>query len=208
MAKEYRDIVNPITPRDWFLYYLFTDGDFSSIRNAWRTAIDDVESGEPGHKGLPFLEQEKITDRYAELLSDRFNINIETALSGLRFSTMNRTINKHRVPTAEIDGDRIVISVGAGTKLEDIEHLWNIRITTLQEKLPSYISQREVPASEPLIAYLIHRELRKGRKLTEIHQEYQMGTLDSRIPSRNRWTDINEFRRHYNATVKGLIRTS
>ena len=206
MAKEYRNTVNPITPRDWFLYYLFTDENFAAIRKRWRAEINDIESGEPGRSGLPFLKQEKITDQYVAVLCERFDINKETAVDGLRYTKWNRTLNKNRVPTAEIDGDRITINVGPGTKFEDIENLWNIRITSLQKKLPGYVSQREVPASEPLIAYLVHKELLKGRKLTEIHQDYQMGTLDSRLPSRNRWADVNEFRRYYNVTVKGLIR--
>lgn len=208
MTKQYRDIVNPITSRDWFLYYLFTDADFVSIRKQWRDKINNIESGEPGKEGLPFLEQEKITADYASLIVETFNITRETAIKGLAYIEGGRILNKDRIPTAEIENDRIKVSIGAGTRFEDIEHLWRIQITSLQEKLPGYKSQRETPASDPLIAYVIHRERLKGRKLTEIHNDYLVGNLDDRLLAGDKWIDVNDFRKYYEKTVKGYIQRS
>jgi hypothetical protein len=208
MAKEYRDIVNPITPSDWFLYYLFTDENFVLIRERWRNEIDDIESGEPGQEGLPFLEQERITTDYVSLVVETFDTTRETAIKGLVFTEHNRTLSKDRIPTAAVENDRIKVSIGANTRFEDLEHLWRIQITTLQEKLPGYRSQRDTPSSDPLVAYLIHRERLKGRKLTEIHKDYLTGNLDRRLLAGDKWIDVNDFRKYYEKTVKGYIQRS
>ena len=206
MPKKYRDIINPITPRDWFLYYLFTDEDFVSIRKQWRVEIDDIESGEPGREGIPFLEQEKITKRYVNLLSKKFRLNEDVAIKGLAYTEWSRALNEDRIPTAKIDGDRVTISVGVDTRLEDVEHLWNIYVTSLQEKILGRKPGRAVPANEPLLAYVIHKNLLKGRELTKVHKEYLDGSLDSRILPGERY-DLNDFRKYYKRTVKGYIKT-
>lgn len=205
MAKDYRDIVNPITAADWFLYYLFTDEDYTAIRNRWRNEIDDIDSGLPGKAGLPFLEQENITNEYVKLITKTFRINKETALQGLTYTANNRALNKHRIPTAKIENDRITISVGASTRLEDLEHLWNIQIVSLQEKLPNYKSQRDTPATDPFVAYIVHKERLSGRKLTEIHSDYLIGKLDTRLQPGDKWIDVNDFRKYYDKTVKGYV---
>lgn len=208
MAKEYRDIVNPITSRDWFLYYVFNDPAFITTKKRWQAEIYDVEAGEPGVDGLPFLEQEKITRRYIKDLGNKFNITDDTVRKGLSYTLDGRVLNRERVPFAKIENDRIVISIGSSTRLEDIEHLWNIQILSLQEELPSYSSQRDVLASEPLVAYLVHSERLKGRTLTDIHKAYLAGTLDVRLSAGNKWLDVNDFRKYYDKTVKGYVRTS
>ena len=204
MAKEYRDIINPVTPSDWFLYYLFTDEEFTSIREQWRTEMNDIESGEPGSEGLPYLEQEDITARYTDLLHKKFGLDKQDAIKGLAYVEGGRTLNRDRIPTAKVEDDRITISIGGGTRLEDIEYLWNTYIVTLQEKLPGYHTQRSMKANEPLLAYIVYQNKLKGRKLSEIHKEYLDGTLDERLAPGER-LDVNDFRKYYIKTVKGHI---
>ncbi len=204
MAKKYRDITNPITLRDWFLYYIFTDEDFVSIRKQWRTEINDIESGEPGKDGLPFREQEIITESYIQRVCDKFKINRDVALKGLRYEAWSRVLNKDRIPTATVDGDRINISIGAETRLEDIEHLWDIYAESLQKKLPAYQSKRTPKAEQPLLAYVIHKKSLDGNKMTHIHECYVKGTLDDRIPAHPE-SVIEDFRKYYKKVVQGYI---
>lgn len=204
MAKRSRDIYNPITASDWFLYHLFNDRDFVEIRKQWQAEINDVDQ-EPGQEARQRAEIDEITTRYIEPLRQKFSINEATACKGLIYKKRNRTLNGDRVPVAEIRGDRVIISIGASTKLEDIESLWTPWISTLQSKLPNYSSQREKPSAEPLLAYIVYKELRKGRTLTDIHTAYQNGLLHSEMPESGKWLDVNDFRKYYDAVVKGYI---
>lgn len=204
MAKRSRDIYNPITARDWFLYHLFNDKDFVEIRKQWQLEINDVDQ-EPGLEDKQRAEIEEITARYVESLRQKFGINKVTARKGLTYKKHNRTLNADRVPVAEIRGNRVIISIGANTKLEDIEDLWGVWISHLQSKLPNYDSQREKPSDEPLLAYTIYKELRNGHKMTEIHTAYKGGVLHSEIPESNKWLDVNDFRKYYKSIVKGYL---
>lgn len=204
MAKAYRDITNPITSRDWFLYYLFTDEDLASIRKQWRVEIDDIESGEQGKNGLPFLEQETITDYYVELVGAKFNTTVDIAFKALRYEEWSRILNEDRIPKAKIDGDRITISVGSETRLEDIEHLWSIYVEDLQKRLPTYQSKRTPKAEQPLLAYVIYKKLLDGSSMSHIHEDYVKGTLDDRIAAHPD-SVIEDFRKYYKRVVQGYI---
>jgi len=204
MVKYRRNIYNPITPRDWFLYYLFHDNNFVTIRKQWRAAISDIDQT-PGQEKREHAEMDKITRYYIELLCQKLNINEMTALMGLRYTRHNRVLNKDRVPTAAIQGDHIVINIGANTKLEDIEGLWNIWITRLQRQLPNYDTSREIPTDEPLLIYAIHKQLLKGRKMTEVHAAYLNGTLHGNLQAGDKWLDVNDFRKYYHKVVKGYV---
>lgn len=204
MAKHQRNIYKPITASDWFLYHLFNDSGFMAIREQWQSEINDVDQ-EPGQEDKQQTEMEEVTIRYIESLRQKFNITEEAARKGLRYKEHNRTLNGDRVPIAEIRGDRVIISIGANTKLEDIEGLWTPWISLLQSKLPNYSSQREKPSDEPLLAYTVYRELSRGRKLTEIHEAYLNGTLHNDIAVSNKWLDVNDFRKYYHGVVKGYV---
>lgn len=204
MTKKYRNIIDPITSREWFLYYLFTDEDFVSIRKQWRAEINDIESGQSGKNGLPFLEQEVITERYTQQTSNKFKITANTALKGLRHEESSRVLNEDRIPTATVDGDRINISIGAETRLEDIEHLWNIYAEDLQKKLPAYKSKRTAKAEQPLLACVIHKKSLNGEKMAYIHECYVKGTLDNRIPAHPE-SVIEDFRKYYKRVTQGYI---
>lgn len=204
MAKQYRDIVNPITSREWFLYYLFTDEDFASIRKQWRVDLGDIESGEPGQNGLPFLEQEIITEGYIQKVCSRFKITIDIALKGLRYEAWSRVLSEDRIPTATMDGDRINISIGAETRFEDIEWLWNVYAEDLQKGLPTYQSKRTPKAEQPLLAYVVYKKSLDGGKMSYIHESYVNGTLDDRIPAHPE-SVIEDFRKYYKRVVQGYI---
>lgn len=204
MAKRSRDIYNPITARDWFLYHLFNDRDFVETRKQWQLEINDVDQ-EPGQEVRQRAEIDEITARYVEPLRQEFGINEVTARKGLTYKKHNRTLNADRVPVAEIRGDRIIISIGANTILEDIEDLWGVWINHLQSKLPNYDSQREKPSDEPLLAYAVYKELRKGRKMTKIHRAYSDGELHNEIPAGNKWPEVSDFRKYYKSIVKGYL---
>lgn len=207
MAKRSRDIYNPITARDWFLYHLFNDKDFIEIRKQWQLEINDVDQ-EPGLEDKQRAEIEEITARYVESLRQKFGINEVTARKGLIYKKHNRTLNADRIPVAEIRGDRVIISIGANTRLEDIKDLWGPWISLLQNKLPTYDSQRETPSDEPLLGYTIYRELRSGRGITDIHNAFKEGVLHDEIPESNKWLDVNDFRKYYEEIIKGIIETS
>ena len=204
MAKHSRNIYHPITARDWFLYHLFNDGDFVEIRKQWQLEINDVDQA-PGQESRQRAEIDEITERYVEPLRQKFSINETTARRGLAYKKHNRTLNEDRVPVAEIRGDRVIISIGANTRLEDIADSWGVWISHLQSNLPNYSLQREVPSNEPLLAYTIYKGLRKGRTLKDIHDTYLGGTLHSKIPEGNKWLDVNDFRKYYDSTVKGYV---
>lgn len=204
MTKRSRDIYNPITTRDWFLYHLFNDRDFADMREHWQLEINDVDQV-PGQYDKQRAEVDEITARYIEPLRQMFGINEATARKGLTYKEHNRTLNGDRVPIAEMRGDRVIISIGANTKLEDIEDSWGVWISYLQSKLPNYSSQRQKPSTEPLLAYAIHKELRNGRKMTEIHKAYSNGTLHRNIPEGDKWTEVSDFRKYYKEAVKGYV---
>lgn len=204
MAKRSRDIYKPITARDWFLYYLFNDKDFIEIRKQWQLEINDIDQ-EPGQGARQRAEIDEITARYVEPLRRKFGVNEATARKGLTYKRHNRTLNADRVPVAEIRGDRVIISIGANTKLEDIIDSWGVWISYLQSRLPNYSSQRETPSDEPLLAYTIYKELRSGRKMTEIHRAYSQGTLHSEIPEGDKWPEVSDFRKYYKEVVKGYL---
>lgn len=204
MAKKYRDIVNPITAREWFLHYLFTDEGFIEIKNQFQAAINDIDFVGPDAEDAERLERERAIGYYSGLLSERFNITKEVARRGLRYKKYSREINKDRVPVAKIEDDRVVISIGSETRLEDIDHLWEIQVTHLQTKLPRYSSQRTVPAKEPLLAYIVHKRLLAGEKMPAIHRDYQDGTLDDCInPNLN--SSLEDFRKYYKRAVQGFL---
>ncbi len=207
MVKRVRDIYKPITARDWFLYHLFNDKDFVEIRKQWQLEINDVDQ-EPGQEDRQRAELDEITARYVEPLRQRFGITEETARRGLRYKEYNRTLNGDRVPVAEIRGNRVIISIGANTRLDDIKDLWGPWISLLQSRLPNYDSQRETPSDEPLLAYTIYRELRSGRGLTDIHRAFKNGVLRDEIPESNKWLDVNDFRKYYEEIIKGIVETS
>lgn len=203
-SKEYRDAVNPLTSKDWFLYYLFNDDEIVTIRNRWRSEVDEVDSGEPGREGLLFLDQEKITESYVKLLINRFGVSADVARSCLGYTELGRNINKNRIPVASIKDDKIVIEIGPDTRLEDVEHLWRIRIDYLQKELPGYTSNRSVQPSRPLLAYVVYRCRLEGRKMVDIHNDYINGTLDERIPAHSNST-LEDFRKYYRSIVQGYI---
>lgn len=204
MAKHSRNIYNPITARDWFLYRLFNDRDFVEIRKQWQLEINDIDQ-EPGQEDKQRTEIDEITTRYTEPLRQKFGINETTARKGLTYKKHNRTLNADRVPVAEIRGDRVLVSIGPSTTLEDIEDLWTPWISLLQSKLPGYSSQREMPSDETLLAYTVHKELLNGRKMTEIHKAYSHGTLHSEIPEGYKWPEVSDFRKYYKEVVKGYV---
>lgn len=197
-----RNIIQPITSRDWFLYYLFNDEELASIRKQWRSEINNIESGEPGQEGLPFREQEEVTQKYVELLRKQFRISKNTAVNALAYTKGNRILNKDRIPTAKIEKDRITISIGPETRLRDIEHLWKIQISSLQQQLPGFKLERAVLSSQPRLAYIIHKNKLKGRKMADIHEDYQKGKLDDAIPA-HPLSVIEDFRQYYKDIVQG-----
>lgn len=204
MAKHSRNIYQPITASDWFLYHLFNDKDFIEIRKQCQSEINDIDQ-EAGQEARQLAEIEEITTRYVEPLRQKFGINEVTARKGLLYKEHNRTLNGDRVPVAEIRGDRVIISIGANTTLKDVEDLWTPWISLLQSKLPNYNAQRETPSDEPLLAYTVYKELRNGRKMTEIHRAYSKGTLHSEIPEGNKWPEVSDFRKYYKEIVKGYL---
>lgn len=205
MAKNYRDIVNPITPREWFLHYLFTDERFLALKGQFQADLDSVDFIGPGSEDKERNEREKVTDYYVGLLSEEFNVSEDVARKGLRYKKYSRVLNEGRIPVADIKGDRITISVGPETRLEDVEYLWKIRVTHLQTKLPGYVSQRTVPASEPLFGYLVFKELRSGESMLSIYERYRDGRLDPRLEAHPA-TSPEDFRTYYRDIVKGYIK--
>lgn len=204
MAKQKRNIYQPITARDWFLYHLFNDKDFIEIRKQWQLEINDIDQ-EAGQENRQRAKIEEITARYVELLYHRFGINESTSRKGLLYKKLNRILNADRVPVAEIRGDRVIISIAANTALKDIEDLWTPWISLLQSKLPNYNSQRETPSDEPLLAYTVYKELRTGRTFKNIHDAYLDGTLHRKIPEGNKWLEVSDFRKYYKEIVKGYV---
>lgn len=209
MAKQKRNIYQPITASDWFLYHLFNDEDFISIRKQWQSEINDVDQ-EPGQDVRQCAELEEITTRYIKILQRKFDVTEEAANKGLVYKKYNRTLNSHRVPVAKIQGDRVVISIGASTRLDDVIDLWDAWISSLQSKLPDYDEslQKENPSKEPLLAFTVHQELRKGRTMVDIHNAYLDGKLHDDIPAGNKWLEVGAFRKYYKRAVKGYINRS
>lgn len=197
----------PITAREWFLYHLFNDEDFVAIRAEWRHEVDQIDSGEPGKDGLFYLEQETLTERYVELLCEQFGINVSTARDGLRYTKWNRTLNRNRIPTAKVEGNFITIRVGVDTRMEDVKELWSLRVEYLQRQLPGFTSHRSSQVAQPLLAYIVYKQLRQGRKMVDIHKAYIDGTLDDRIPPKHSQS-IEDFRKDYKAAVQGLLESS
>ena len=204
MTKHSRDVYNPITAKDWFLYHLFNDEAFTEIRKQWQLEINDVDQV-PGKEIEQRAEIDEITARYVKLLHKKFGINEVTARKGLLYKKHNRVLNGDRVPVAKIQGDRVIISIGANTTLRDVEDLWTPWISLLQSKLPNYNSQRETPSDEPLLAYTIYKELRNGRKMTELHKAYSQGTLHREMPEGDKWPEVSDFRKYYKEVVKGYV---
>lgn len=202
--KRHRNIYRPITARDWFLHHLFNDRRFIAVREQWQLEVNEIDQ-EPGQEAEQRVELEEITRRYIVPLQQKFDVTDEAARKGLMYKKHNRTLNRDRVPIAEIRGDRVIISIGASTRLEDVIESWDVWISLLQSKLPTYTSQREAPSDEPLLAYTIYKELRKGRKMTDIHKAYLDGTLDTDIPAGTKWLEVSDFRKYYKSTVKGCI---
>ena len=206
MAKQKRNIYQPITASDWFLYNLFNDEDFASIRKQWQLEINDVDQG-PGQEAKQRAELEDITARYTKILQQKFDVTEETARKGLVYIEHNRTLNGHRVPVAEIQGDRVLISIGSSTRLDDVIDLWDVWISLLQSKLPDYDEslQKENLSKEPLLVFTVYKELRRGRTMVDVHNAYLDGTLHNDIPAGNKWLEISAFRKYYKRTVKGYI---
>ena len=206
MAKQKRNIYKPITASDWFLYHLFNDEDFVSIRKQWQSEINDVDQ-EPGQEVKQRAELEEITARYTKILQRKFDVTVEAARKGLVYKEHNRTLNGHRVPVAEIQGDRVVISIGASTRLDDVIDLWDVWISLLQSKLPDYDEslQKENPSKEPLLVFTVYKELRRGRTMVDIHNAYLDGKLHDDMSAGNKWLEISAFRKYYKRTVKGCI---
>lgn len=199
--------MSPITAREWFLYHLFNDEEFAAIRAKWRHEVDQIDSGEPGKDGLLYLEQETLTERYVELLREQFGISENVARDGLRYTKWNRTLNRNRVPLAKIEGGFITIRVGVDTRMEDVKELWNLRVEYLQRQLPGFTSHRSSQVAQPLLAYIVYKQLKQGRKMVDVHKAYIDGTLDYRIPPKQS-QPIEDFRKDYKAAVQGLLESS
>ena len=137
MAKRKRNTYRPITASDWFLYHLFNDDDFVSIRKQWQLEVNDIDQ-EPGQEAKQRAEFEEITVRYTKILQRELGVTVEAARKGLVYKENNRTLNGHRVPVTKIQGDRVLISIGASTRLDDVIDLWDVWISLLQSKLPDY----------------------------------------------------------------------
>lgn len=194
------------TNKEWFLYNLFTDTEFARIRD---DAVEKLKKVDP--VGVSKLIG-RGTDEYSNdiiqgainQLVEEFQINQETATRGLFHSKHLAGWNKARTPFAYIEDERIVISIGSETRLDDVKDLWSMQVTDLQNKLNEGRKKRSKPSDDPSLTYLIHKQIAGGRRLADIYSDYTYGRLAGYDGATN--LSESDFRKHYRDVVQGLIK--
>lgn len=194
------------TNKEWFLYSLFTDIEFARIRDE---ALEKLKKVDPvgvskliGH-GTDGYSNNIIQGAIDQLIEE-FHINQETATRGLFHDKRFAGWNKARTPFAYIEDERIVISIGSETRLDDVKYLWSMQVTDLQNTLNEGRKKRSKPSNDPSLTYLIHKQIVGGRKLADVYSDYTHGRLAGYDGATN--LSESDFRKHYRDVVQGLIK--
>lgn len=199
---------DPRTNKEWFLYNLFTDTDFARIRDE---ALERLEKIDPVGmskligRGTDIYSNDIIQGAVNQLVEE-FQINQKTATRGLFHGKYLAGWNKARIPFAYIEDERIVISIGSETRLGDVKDLWSMQVTDLQNTLNEERKKRSKSSGSHSLAYLIHKQIVRGRKLADIHLDYTHGRLTGYDGAIN--LSESDFRKYYHETVQGLIKNS
>lgn len=204
MAKKDHNTSEPVTSRDWFLHDLFNDPQFVELRESF---LGQVAKFDPGLSQLierPLDDREIwLLDTYASKASELFGIDKEIAKKGLYHSEYLNTWSRGRHASAKIDGGRVTITIGAETRYEDVKSIWSSKVAPLQDELSSTRAKRLTPSVHPSLAYVIHKHLLSGRKMSEIHRDYSFSKLEGYDGNYGN-ESYSEFSRHYKNTVNGI----
>lgn len=194
----------PVTPAEYFLRDLFMDEDFVAIRKEFNKELRQVDLGLSqliGRSTSP--RSEKVLKKYSKIVSEQFAITDDVARKGLLHHKYLSLWSRKRTPSIEVDGDSLLIRIGANTRLADIRESWS-HIHSLQKELPGYEGRKYTSSTS--LAYAIHKQLLRGVSYADIHKEYQWGRLEGYSGSNN--SQYNDFVKHYKDVVKGLVETS
>lgn len=194
----------PVTPVEYFLRDLFMDEDFVAIRKEFSKELRQVDPGLSqliGRSTSP--RSEKILKKYSKIVSKQFAITDDVARKGLLHHKYLSLWSRKRTPSIEVDGDSLLIRIGANTRLADIRESW-FHIHSLQKELPGYEGRKYTSSTS--LAYAIHKQLLRGVSYADIHKEYQWGRLEGYSGSNN--SQYNDFVKHYKDVVKGIVETS
>ena len=194
----------PVTPAEYFLRDLFMDEDFVAIRKEFNKELRQVDLGLSqliGRSTSP--RSEKILKKYSKIVSEQFAITDDVARKGLLHHKYLSLWSRKRTPSVEVDGDSLLIRIGANTRLADIRESWS-HIHSLQKELPGYEGRKYTSSTS--LAYAIHKQLLRGVSYADIHKEYQWGRLEGYSGSNN--SQYNDFVKYYKDVVKGIVETS
>ena len=194
----------PVTPAEYFPRDLFMDEDFVAIRKEFSKELRQVDLGLSqliGRSTSP--RSEKILKKYSKIVSKQFAITDDVARKGLLHHKYLSLWSRKRTPSIEVDGDSLLIRIGANTRLADIRESW-FHIHSLQKELPGYEGRKYTSSTS--LAYAIHKQLLRGVYYADMHKEYQWGRLEGYSGSNN--SQYKDFVKHYKDTVKGLVETS
>ena len=180
----------PVTPAEYFLRDLFMDEEFMAVRKECRKELRQVDLG---------LSQLK----YSKIVSEQFAVTDDVARKGLLHHEYLSLWSRKRTPSVEVDGNSLLIRIGANTRLADIRESWS-HIHSLQKELPGYEGRKYTSSTS--LAYAIHKQRLRGMSYADIHKDYQWGRLEGYSGSNN--SQYNDFVKHYKDTVKGLVETS
>ncbi|NLA42882.1 hypothetical protein GX865_01835 [Candidatus Saccharibacteria bacterium] len=201
------DPSNPITSRDWFLHDLFNDPHFIDLRDDFLEQVAKYDLGLSQLIGRPMSNKEAwLLGIYSSKASDIFDIDKEVAKKGLYYSERLTAWGKDRRVTAQIEGSYITIAIGAETRVEDIKKVWSSTIAPLQDSISTERSKRLTPSRYPSLAYIIHKHLLQGRKMSEIHRDYMHSRLEG-YDGEYGVESYSEFTRHYKNAVSGIKKT-
>lgn len=196
-------LLDPITPSEHFLYYLYNDPEFIAIRHDFSQEVGNINTGILQLVGGAVdTQSEIILTKYSNTISSRFMVTEEVARKGLLHNKYLSSWSKARTPYAEVKEGRVVISIGPKTRQSDIKAIWS-RIQALQRELDGYAGKAYTKSSS--LAYAIHRQILAGATFTEIHRAYEYGHLEGYCGDNN--LALSDFIKHYKQSVQGLVET-
>lgn len=204
MAKKDYNASDPITSRDWLLHDLFNDPQFVELRDSF---LGQVAKSDPGLSQLmerPLDDREIwLLDTFADRASELFDIDKEIAKKGLYHSEYLNTWGRDRHASASIDNRWIKITIGAETRIEDVKKIWSSKVVPLQDELSANRAKRLAPSEHPSLAYVIHKQLLKGRTMGDIHKDYYNSNLEGYRGDYGN-EPLSEFSRHYKNAISGI----
>lgn len=184
--------------KDKFLGYLISDPEFIAIKKKY-LANEFMGINNLAGEVYPTDKQYSNFIACVNEISNYFKIKEEIVKKLL----LSENLLKYRLgyqPTAIREKDHIELRIGPKTTLKDIKEIWP-HINKLQKEIGSTPNKS---SNNPELAYAIHKQVIKDRRLSEIFKDYTENKLENFTRPAKINPDENDFRKYYKKVMKGV----